>query len=367
MDFICPIFLCGILAVCISYWYIKRKQNYWLQYNIPFVEISSLFDSLRWWNKPEERLPETLASIYSKYKGQTPMVGLLFHLNPVVLAVDLDFIRKILIADFHHFQNRGFFYNEKDDPLSANLLRIDHHKWKPLRSKLTPMLTSNKVKFMFPTMLTVANELVECLNNAVETDSEVEIYEWMGRFTTDIIGTCTFGIDCNCLRDPDDTFRRMGKKASTQPRRSMPVEILLNYFKPIAKSMGICVQHKDVSDFFSRIVTETIAYREENNVERNDLMTLLMKLKNSENEEERMTVNEIAAQSMDFFFAGFETSANALNFCINELAMDYNKTIQDEVRREILTVLEKYNGELCHEALSEMKYVDRVINGMEYC
>lgn len=92
-------------------------------------------------------------------------------------------------------------------------------------------------------------------------------------------------------------------------------------------------------------------------------MDLMIKLKNSENEEEKMTVNEIAAQSMDFFFAGFETSANALNFCIHELAMDDNKNIQNEARREILNVLEKYNGDLCYDALNEMKYVDRVING----
>lgn len=361
MDFICSILLIGV-TVCIGFLYIKRKQNYWFRHGIPSVELNSLSDLLKWSNE-KERLPQRLASIYRNYKGKYPMVGLYFYLNPALLALDLDLIRNILIKDFQYFQDRGMFYNEKTEPLSANLLRIEHEKWKPLRSKLSPTFSTGKMKFMFPTMVTVVNELINCLSDAIQTDSEVEIYDWMGRFTTDIIGTCAFGIECSCLRDPNTKFREMGKKASFQPKRSLAAEILLGAVKNLAKLIGARVHHEDVSAFFSTIVKETIDYREKNNIERNDLLSLLIKLKNSENDAEKLTVNEIAAQAMDFFFAGFETSSTALNFCLYELAMDDHKHIQNEARREISTVLAKYNGSLCYEAVNEMKFIEKIING----
>lgn len=302
MDLVSTIILI-FTTVYLVFIYIKKKQTYWLRHGIPFVEINSLLDD---WKSPKspERLPTKLASIYRKYKGKTPIVGLYFYLTPVVLAVDLDLIRNILIADFQHFQDRGLFYNERFDPLSANLLRIEHAKWKPLRSKLSPTFSTGKVKFMFKIMMTVADELVKCLSEFIKTEPDVEVYEWLGRFTTDIIGTCAFGIECNCLKDPDTTFRKMGKKASTLPKQSVIVEILLSSFKTFAKSIGVRVQYKDVSDFFLNIVQETIAHREKLNIERNDFMSLLIKLKNSDKDAEKLTVNEIAAQIMDFFFAG---------------------------------------------------------------
>lgn len=363
MDLISSILLIGV-TVYLGYIYIKNKQNYWLRHGIPSVEMNSLLGDFKS-PKRIERLPQKLASIYQKYKGKTPMVGLYFYLNPVLLAVDMDLIRNILIADFQHFQDRGLFYNEQNDPLSANLLRIEHSKWKPLRSKLSPIFSTGKMKFMFPTMVTVVDELIKQLSEVIKTDSDVEVYDWLGRLTTDVIGTCAFGIECNCLKDPDTTCRKMGKKFSSSPKQSIIVEILLNSFKTIAKSMGVRVQHKDVGDFFLDIVKETIAYREKHNIERNDLMSLLIKLKYSENDAEKLTINEITAQVMDFFLAGYETSSTALNFCLYELAMDWNKHIQNEARQEILTILEKYNGNLCYEALNEMKYIDKVIYGMD--
>lgn len=364
MDLISSILLIGV-TVYLGYIYIKNKQTYWLRHGIPSVEINSLLGDFKS-PKRIKRLPQKLASIYQTYKGKTPIVGLYFYLSPVLLAVDLDLIRNILIADFQHFQDRGLFYNEQNDPLSANLLRIEHSKWKPLRSKLSPIFSTGKMKFMFPTMLIVVDELIKQLSEVIKTDSDVEVHEWLSRFTTDIIGTCAFGIECNCLKDPDTTFRKMGKKFSSSPKQSIIVEILLNSFKTIAKLMGVRVQHKDVGDFFLDVVKETIAYREKHNIERNDLMSLLIKLKYSENDAEKLTINEITAQVMDFFLAGYETSSTALNFCLYELSMDWNKHIQNEARQEILTILEKYNGNLCYEALNEMKYIDKVIYGTDF-
>lgn len=349
------------VIICLIYVFVRRKYNYWARNRIPFVEPKFPFGNLIV-IKRTEHLSQRLATFYRQYKNDGPMTGLYFFLSPIILATDLDLIRNIFIKDFQYFQNRGLFYNEKSDPLSAHLFNIEHEKWRPLRAKLTPTFSSGKMKFMFPTILAVANEFIECLNTVIKTDSEVEINEWLGRFTTDVIGTCAFGIECNSLKDPQAKFRQMGRKVFDQPKLGPFQRLLIVTCRNLAKKLGICIHHKDVSDFFMTIVRETVDYREKNNVQRNDFMNLLIELKNTKNDMGQLTINEIAAQAFVFFLAGFETSSTTLTYCLYELAMVKNKHIQIEARREILTVLEKHNGELTYEALNEMTFIDQIIN-----
>lgn len=355
------ILLVGVL-LCLGFIYIKRKQTYWLRHGIPFAEPYFLFGNLKSIHN-KERLTETVTSVYQKYKGKGPMIGLYFYLSPALIAIDLDLIRNILITDFQYFQDRGLFYNEKTDPLSATLFRVEHSKWKLLRSKLSPTFTSGKMKFMFPTIVAVGDKLVDCLTSAIQTDCEIEVYEWMGRYTTDVIGTCAFGIECNSLADPQAIFRQMCKRVFSNPHSSFLELLLMKSFARLSKALGLRVFHKEVSDFFLNIVKETVKYRETNQVERNDFMNLMIELKNSKNEMEKLTINEIAAQAFVFFLAGFDTSSSALNFCLYELAMDKHKHIQNLARHEIQTVLAKYNGQLSYEALTEMTYLDQILNG----
>lgn len=357
------ILLVSVLILCLVFiFYIKRKHNYWLRCGIPFVEPRFLFGNLESTDK-KDHLSLILSSVYQKYKDKVPMIGLYLYLNPVLVILDLDLIRHILITDFQYFKERGFFYNEIADPLSANLFRIEYDKWKPLRAKFSPTFSPGKMKFMFSTIIAVADEFIDCLSNAIQTDCEIEAFGWMGRFTADVIGACAFGIECNSLRDPHTMSRHMSKKHVSTPRSSRLEQLFMKFLGSASKMFGLRVFHKDVTDFFVNFVKEIVKYRETNQVKRNDFMNLLMELKNSENNTEKLTIDEIAAEAMLFFIAGFSPASSALIFSLYELAMDSNKHIQNQARHEIRTVLEKYDGKLSYEALNEMTYVGQIING----
>lgn len=59
--------------------------------------------------------------------------------------------------------------------------------------------------------------------------------------------------------------------------------------------------------------------------------------------------------------SGFETSSSTLSFCLYELAK--NPNIQKKVQQEIDEVKQKYNGQLCYDAVNEMKYLEMCIDG----
>lgn len=69
----------------------------------------------------------------------------------------------------------------------------------------------------------------------------------------------------------------------------------------------------------------------------------------------------MAAQTMLFFGAGFETSASTLSFCLYEISV--NPEIQSRLKKEIGDVLIKHNGKADYQALKEMTYMEAVING----
>lgn len=77
--------------------------------------------------------------------------------------------------------------------------------------------------------------------------------------------------------------------------------------------------------------------------------------------QKKLTLDEITAQTFIFYIAGFETSSTTLSFCLYELVK--NPEIQQRAHEEIDRILEKHDGKITYEALSEMKYLETCING----
>ena len=297
-------------------------------------------------------------------------------LSPVYLPIDPDIIKHIMQKDFQHFINHGVSLDEKIDPLNGHLFNLEDEKWKNMRIKLTPTFTSGKMKMMFQTLADCSIGLKDIMDESAANHSPVDIKNILGRFTTDIIGSVAFGLECNSLKNPDAEFRKYGKKifeVSTSERlKTLSLSILP---KSVVRALNLKRTKPDVEQFFMKAIRDTVDYREKNNVYRKDFLHLLIQLKNRGSVEEddklsdggkltekALSMNELAAQAYVFFLAGFETSSTAMTFALYELAT--NLHVQDKLRKEINTVLAKHDGQLTYAAVMEMAYLEKVLHGI---
>ncbi|KAG5667851.1 hypothetical protein PVAND_015820 [Polypedilum vanderplanki] len=356
------------ISFVLIFWFVKNRFNYWKNQNVPFLQPKFPYGNIKGFGKNFHQF-EFQQKIYEIYKKKlSPFVGLYYYIQPVVLCTDLEFIKNIFMRDSAYFLDRGAYYNEKDNPISAHLFNLDNPKWKILRNKLTPTFTSGKIKTMFFTLCDVGERLVKKLEKEVEIadDGILEMKEFSARFTTDVIGSFGFGIEINSLEHPDTEFRVRGSQVFEKPKYPPIFFQFCVNFKPLARMLKISTTAKEIEEFFTRIVKETIEYREKNQIIRNDFMNLLIQLKNFGKLEGditsigKLTLNEIVAQCFIFFAAGYETSSTTMAYALFELAL--NQNIQDKARDNVRKILSKYDGKFTYEGLMEMDYVDMCVN-----
>ena len=295
----------GLISVVIglTYFWIRRRFSFFEENGFPYEKPLFPFGNLKGVGS-EFHLVYKMQELYEKFKGKAPVFGFYFFVTPNVVISDLETVKNVLVRDFDVFHNRGLYFNKKDDPLGAHLFTIEDGEWKNMRAKLTPTFTSGKMKLMFDTMLGIA----DIMNSQLEKDSslgDVEIKETLAKFTTDVIGNVAFGLEMNSIIDPDSMFRKMGKKIFQQDVNIQLKAFLMTSFKTLARKLHMKFLPTDVSAFFKKTIQDTVAYRRDKNVQRNDVMDSLIKLLNKEEDEEgKISIEELAAQCFVFFVAG---------------------------------------------------------------
>ncbi|MGL5405352.1 MAG: cytochrome P450 [Propionibacteriaceae bacterium] len=241
--------------------------------------------------------------------------------------------------------------------------------------KLSPTFTSGKLKGMLPIIKNCGQTLEDYLVKNVKKGVDVfEFRDLMARFNTNIISSVAFGIDNDCINEPDHIFRKMGAKIF-EPSLSNAARGLFALLAPnLFHKVKLRSVQRDVEDFIFSIVKQTVDYREQKNFSRNDFMQLLIQLKNqgyvsvdkykdssdeskSSNEHKNLTMNELLANAFVFFVAGFETSSSTLSFCLYELTK--NAEIQRKVQEELDKVFKRSSvDEITYEMLSDLKYLE---------
>lgn len=133
----------GATLLVILHFWIKHKLSFWKRCGVVSVKPTYLMGNMK--KAGRRHLSEISSECYRKLKGKDVIGGFYFFLRPTLLILDPALIKCVLVKDFQYFHDRGIYYNERDDPLSANLLAIEGHRWKTLRTKITPTFTTGTV------------------------------------------------------------------------------------------------------------------------------------------------------------------------------------------------------------------------------
>lgn len=306
LSFISSVFLYFVLPLgLLLYYYVNKKFAYFRNKKIPANDIAFpqlLGDFAEAGTK--KHFLFCFQDVYEKFKTEGVVIGFYQMLKPMYLINGLDLISTVLIKDFNAFTDRGVYYNEDDDPLSAHLFSIEGEKWKFLRRKLTPAFTSGKIKSMFSTITEKGDNFVEALDKAGKK-GPVDIKNIGGRFCIDVITSCAFGLDDHALENEDAETVKIATQIFQVEGLRIFLMLFVDIFKDLSRKLHIKLFQSHISEYFLNVVRNTINYRKENNIIRPDILNVLMQLQDNgsiegvekSSDDRKFTFNEVAAQA----------------------------------------------------------------------
>lgn len=277
-DFIA--FICFLIILTSIY--LRYLYTYWSRHGFDYFEPNFIFGNLKRSALLKISIAEDIKRIYDGI-GDKPFKGFFMFWRPALMLKDLDLMKQIAVKDFDYFQSRGFYFDEKNDPLSGHLLALSGEPWKNARQKMSLALTSGKLKHMMPAFMAVSDRLEKYLNGVTErpVNNNIEIKNLFSCYSTDVIASIAFGLDIDSINNPKEMFRVMGAKL-TDPNLEGKLRITLAFMIPeLVKLFGIKLNNHKIDDFFLSVVRQAIDYREKNNVAREDFLQLLIQVRNT--------------------------------------------------------------------------------------
>nr|XP_024216020.1 probable cytochrome P450 6a13 isoform X1 [Halyomorpha halys]XP_024216021.1 probable cytochrome P450 6a13 isoform X1 [Halyomorpha halys] len=358
------------------YFKIKSMYSYFEKRNIKYVKPKFLLGS-----EPDGLLfkihiAESWDRVYKKLENEK-YGGFYQGINPTFMIRDPEYINDILKKSFEYFPDRIFLVDEKRNPLDENVAYVKGDKWRYLRSILTPLFSLAKLKWMYEEIDKCADIFDECIKELAD-GKDVDMSELLARYTTDAIASCAFGIEPQCLKDPDSEFRQVGRDFYDPNKLSMFLLHLRFSIPRIMMWLKIKTISTKIQNYFLTTTKNILQQRRSTGIVRKDFIQLLLELKEkgmvelssknveksethkgSPNKKIELTDNLLAAQTFIFYVAGYETTHYLINYTFYLLAK--HKEIQDRARKEVLEVKEKY-GQFTFDSLKELKFLDNCLS-----
>ncbi|KAK7863031.1 hypothetical protein R5R35_010774 [Gryllus longicercus] len=305
--------------------------------------------------------------------------------SPVLLIREPELLKAVAVKEFDSFTNHPTVQIGDADPIfSKNLFHLKDQDWRDMRATLSPAFTTSKIKTMLSLISECAQQMTEHLRKKYAESDEgsmnqplpIDMKDLFSRMANDVIATAAFGVSCDSLKQPENEFYRMGKLITTISKLRSFILVGYMLFPKIVQWFGARLLDPKAAGFFDSLVHEAIGLRRQQGIQRPDLLQLLMqaqegKLKAekedaAEAEEVRasktkLLLNEdVSAQAVLFFFAGFDTVSSAL--CLSTYVLSHHRNEQKRLYEEVAAVMEKTGGKPTYEAVQGMKYLDAVVS-----
>lgn len=283
LDFINIYYTLLVGCAFVFVWYYSQSAyNYWRKINVKYLEPVPFLGNTA-------RVLFLLVPLHEEYDKfykalyNEPFGGIYELRKPQLIVKDPELVYAILVKDFKHFYDRGFKQvvnaNKELDPLSTHLFFTTGERWKVLRHHMSPVFTSGKLKGMQEQIWACIDLTIKNIEKQMDGTNSLDMAtkELFEKLSIDMIGSCAFGLDCR----ENEKFRLMSREAF-KPRIILAIRMLLATFSQrLVELLKMKYLENEVSNFFLNLTLDTMEYRRQNEVNRNDLLRCLMELQNS--------------------------------------------------------------------------------------
>jgi cytochrome P450 family 9 len=372
----------GVLLGVFIYFKVVKPARYWEKRNVTHEPSWPIVGNIASSILRKKHLVHIITDLYQKHHDKR-YVGFMQFSQPVLMVRDVDLVKQFAVKDFDHFHDHFSFGTSDNDPLlSKSLISLTGEDWRQMRATLSPAFTSSKMRNMYQLMAECAEKFVGHFRGKEQV--AVEMKDIFSRFATDVIATTAFGIKVDSLDEPNNNFFTMGTRIGKFGLVQIVKVIILAKFAAIGKLLGVQLFPKDVTSFFRSIIKDNMTKREKDGIVRPDLVHLLMEARKGrlqhesskddkdegfatveesqigkDTKQRKLSDDDIVAQAMLFFFAGFDTASTTSSFMAYELAV--HPDVQERLQKEIDAVNQKCKGRVSYETLLSMKYLDQVV------
>ncbi|XP_030034188.2 cytochrome P450 6B2 [Manduca sexta] len=364
------------LLSCLVYYHYKKKLEYWKKKNVPHLKPMPLLGNYKDYLLLKEIPGVILQQICEKFPDE-PFIGAYYGTDPALIIQDPELIKLVITKDFYYFNGREVTAYNGREPVTKNVFFSCCDEWKVLRQNLTPLFTTAKMKNMFYLIEKCTHVFEDVLEKKVSASQTVILNNLMASFTIDCIGSCTFGLETNVMRKPENNpFREIAFAIFEKSTYRGIKNVMRNVWPGLFYLLGLRFFPSHINEFFVRLLTEVFESRQYKPSPRNDFVDIVLSMTktnriigegvpNFKTGEVKKTSIEatndlLAAQCVSFFGAGFETSATTSSFTLYELAK--RPDIQEKVLEEVDTYIKKYNNKLNYNVVSELPYLDACID-----
>ncbi|XP_057379555.1 cytochrome P450 3A11-like [Daphnia carinata] len=345
------------------YRYLTSSFSYFSDQGIPGPKPWPLVGNM--WGIWKANLPKYDQQMMKKY-GK--IVGYFDGSLPNLWITDANMIRSVFVKDFDHFVNR------RDISLKTRVIRkfltmMRDQDWKDVRSSITPVFTTDKIRRMSLMMKDCADQLVVKFDHIAKSEGKIDARAQFSIFTVNVIARCVFGMKIENLGAEDDPFLRNAKVLFNPPVSKTPLILILFIYPKLLRTIGERMFIQKEFQYFTYLLENLIKEREETKQKFYDFVetakeaiSQYTKQVNGETVPawNKDGVDEIViAQAVLFLLAGIDTTATTLTNSVFQLAG--NPDVQEKLHDEINSRIEQF-GEVNHEMILDFPYIDQVIH-----
>uniref|UniRef100_A0A3Q0SI69 Cytochrome P450 3A n=1 Tax=Amphilophus citrinellus TaxID=61819 RepID=A0A3Q0SI69_AMPCI len=190
------------------------------------------------------------------YKKYGKMWGIFDGRQPVLCITDPAMIKTILIKEcYSFFTNRRNF--RLNGPLYDAVSIAEDDQWRRIRSVLSPSFTSGRLKEMFDIMKKHSAILISSMKKKADKDEPLELKEFFGPYSMDVVTSTAFSVDIDSLSNPSDPF-------VTNIKKMLKFDLLtfFPFMGPIMEKLEFSFFPTSVTDFFYAALQKIKADRE---------------------------------------------------------------------------------------------------------